>query len=430
MGMPTGLAGLALAGLTIPGALTQHAGVIINTHGLLNGAIVNSPAIISPTGANPGLISERSSSSNYSNDADEISKILQQSCTQKQQNGSAEGERERDRERSERKKHGSNSRNATTASDTGDDEKVATTTTTSSTSSSSSSGRKRRPISKQSSSELLEIMPDDDHRDRDRDKDNSNATETSSTASGSSRRQSPRMAGSGTGKSSSQDRLSGSKGGDEDKESSNNIKSWSSRRGKTTTTSNHSSREKNHNKTKANFSEDEDEDSVSATGDNDAGVPVTDVWLVGSDENGPLAVDGIRESNFAARTVIFHDVRRPGRCYSQLLGHLELIRGDFETQFAFVQMCIAEAMRFHRKKMATTIQEWWDQRIDRITRGGGGSNNNGSGVMCEAATEPAVLKVVKVETTSTGGGGKGSGRQKSNVKLRSGTGATVPASKC
>lgn len=429
--MPTGLAGLALAGLTIPGALTQHAGVIINTHGLLNGAIVNSPAIISPTGANPGLISERSSSSNYSNDADEISKILQQSCTQKQQNGSAEGERERDRERGERKKHGSNSRNATTASDTGDDEKVATTTTTSSTSSSSSSGRKRRPISKQSSSELLEIMPDDDHRDRD--KDNSNATETASTASGSSRRQSPRMASSGTGKSSSQDRLSGSKGGDEDKESSNNIKSWSSRRGKTTTTSNHSSREKNHNKTKANFSEDEDEDSVSATGDNDAGVPVTDVWLVGSDENGPLAVDGIRESNFAARTVIFHDVRRPGRCYSQLLGHLELIRGDFETQFAFVQMCIAEAMRFHRKKMATTIQEWWDQRIDRITRGGGGgSNNNGSGVMCEAATEPAVLKVVKVETTSTGGGGggKGSGRQKSNVKLRSGTGATVPASKC
>lgn len=351
----------------------------------------------------PSLERSTSSTSKY-NDADEISKILQQSCSQ--HNGTGAG--------------GDNERKKSSRANTVDDEESNSATAASSASSTSGGGRKRRQMTKQASSELLEVADAGEEKD------------SEASGAGTSRRQSPRMAGSGqvgqAGKgnnATAADRLSSSKDGTgaEEKESSGNHQQnhhtkggWPSRR----RGANHSSGKEKHPSAVVRVEEQDGDPDVQKVAVEEE-EPI-DVWL-GNGES----VEAIKEANFAARTVLFHDIRRPGRDYGQLLEHLELVRGDFETQFAFIQMCIAEAMRFHRKKMATTIQEWWDQKIDRITRSG-----NSGGCGGEAALAPAplatVVEVVKVVPTAANT--KSSSRQKTNVKLRSGTGAAVPASKC
>lgn len=75
--------------------------------------------------------------------------------------------------------------------------------------------------------------------------------------------------------------------------------------------------------------------------------------------------ESIREHNLQARKIIFQDIRRPGRDYSQLLEHLDLIKGNLETKLQFIQMCIEESQRFRRKKMADCIQEWFDKYVDQ-----------------------------------------------------------------
>lgn len=84
-----------------------------------------------------------------------------------------------------------------------------------------------------------------------------------------------------------------------------------------------------------------------------------------AEENDEELIETIKLSNLQARKIIFQDIRRPGRDYSQLLEHLSLIKGDLETKLQFIQMCIEESQRFRRKKMADCIQEWWDKYVDR-----------------------------------------------------------------
>ena len=82
-------------------------------------------------------------------------------------------------------------------------------------------------------------------------------------------------------------------------------------------------------------------------------------------ENDDELKESIREHNLQARKIIFQDIRRPGRDYSQLLEHLDLIKGNLETKLQFIQMCIEESQRFRRKKMADCIQEWFDKYVDQ-----------------------------------------------------------------
>lgn len=76
--------------------------------------------------------------------------------------------------------------------------------------------------------------------------------------------------------------------------------------------------------------------------------------------------ENIKQHNLETRSTVFKDIRRPGRDYSILLDHLSLIKGNFETKFNFVQMCINESLRFRRKKMAASIEEWWEKQIDGL----------------------------------------------------------------
>ncbi|XP_053681676.1 integrator complex subunit 6 [Sabethes cyaneus] len=71
----------------------------------------------------------------------------------------------------------------------------------------------------------------------------------------------------------------------------------------------------------------------------------------------------IREENYETRSIIFKDIRRPGRNYSLLLEHLPLIKGDLPIRKAFIEMCVKEALRFRRKNMANSIQEWWENQL-------------------------------------------------------------------
>lgn len=76
--------------------------------------------------------------------------------------------------------------------------------------------------------------------------------------------------------------------------------------------------------------------------------------------------ENIKQNNMEARNVIFKDIRRPGRDYSALLDHLNMIKGNYATKFTFIEMCINESLRFRRRKMADTIQEWWFKQTEKL----------------------------------------------------------------
>lgn len=90
-----------------------------------------------------------------------------------------------------------------------------------------------------------------------------------------------------------------------------------------------------------------------------------------NDENSNNSIDdeqkeNVKLQNLEVRTIVFKDIRRPGRDYSSLLDHLNEVKGNFETRFNFIQMCINESLRFRRKKMADSIQDWWEKQIDKL----------------------------------------------------------------
>lgn len=76
--------------------------------------------------------------------------------------------------------------------------------------------------------------------------------------------------------------------------------------------------------------------------------------------------DAARKHNLEIRTQVFRDIRRPGRNYTLLLEHLNLIKGDFEMKSNFINMCISESLRFRRKQMIDSIQEWWDKKQQQL----------------------------------------------------------------
>lgn len=110
-----------------------------------------------------------------------------------------------------------------------------------------------------------------------------------------------------------------------------------------------------------------------------AAIPVADAHIkresADTNDNQEEIVDddehkeNIKQNNLNARKIIFQDIRRPGRDYSLLLDHLNLIEGNLETKLQFIQMCIEESQRFRRKKMADCIQEWWDKYTEGISFG-------------------------------------------------------------
>lgn len=76
--------------------------------------------------------------------------------------------------------------------------------------------------------------------------------------------------------------------------------------------------------------------------------------------------DAARKHNLEIRAQVFRDIRRPGRNYTQLLDHLNLVKGDLDMKSNFIQMCISESLRFRRKQMVNSIQEWWDKKQQQL----------------------------------------------------------------
>uniref|UniRef100_A0A182THZ6 VWFA domain-containing protein n=1 Tax=Anopheles melas TaxID=34690 RepID=A0A182THZ6_9DIPT len=70
-------------------------------------------------------------------------------------------------------------------------------------------------------------------------------------------------------------------------------------------------------------------------------------------------LERIEETNLRTRSIVYRDIRRPGRDYAQLLKHLELVEGSRATRKHFVDACVQEARRFRRHRMVECIQEWW-----------------------------------------------------------------------
>ncbi|KAH8266751.1 hypothetical protein KR026_000070 [Drosophila bipectinata] len=85
--------------------------------------------------------------------------------------------------------------------------------------------------------------------------------------------------------------------------------------------------------------------------------PVTNPLILTDEQR-----EAARKHNIDLRLQVFRDIRRPGRDYSQLLEHLNLIKGDHEMQSDFVEKCIVESLRFRRHQMVSSIQDWWDRK--------------------------------------------------------------------
>ncbi|XP_030079875.1 integrator complex subunit 6 [Drosophila hydei] len=76
--------------------------------------------------------------------------------------------------------------------------------------------------------------------------------------------------------------------------------------------------------------------------------------------------EAARKHNIDLRLQVFRDIRRPGRDYSQLLEHLNMMKGDQEMKSDFIDMCISESMRFRRHQMVNSIQEWWERNQQQL----------------------------------------------------------------
>ncbi|EDW07712.2 uncharacterized protein Dmoj_GI14706 [Drosophila mojavensis] len=76
--------------------------------------------------------------------------------------------------------------------------------------------------------------------------------------------------------------------------------------------------------------------------------------------------EAARKHNIDLRMQVFRDIRRPGRDYSQLLEHLNMVKGDLEMKSDFIDMCISESMRFRRHQMVNSIQEWWERNQQQL----------------------------------------------------------------
>ncbi|XP_016981174.1 integrator complex subunit 6 [Drosophila rhopaloa] len=102
--------------------------------------------------------------------------------------------------------------------------------------------------------------------------------------------------------------------------------------------------------------------------------------------------EAARLHNIELRLQIYRDIRRPGRDYSLLLEHMNLVKGDYEMQQDFVEMCIGESLRFRRHRMVSSIQEWWDRK-QQLPGGGAGSGAGSIGAPAAATiAEQAVAK--------------------------------------
>jgi integrator complex subunit 6 len=79
-------------------------------------------------------------------------------------------------------------------------------------------------------------------------------------------------------------------------------------------------------------------------------------------------------SNQETRILVFREIRKFGRDYSGLFKELEKVKGNLELQHSFVQTCINECMRFKRKAMATSIEDWWEKK--HVCKNGSSATGN------------------------------------------------------
>lgn len=68
------------------------------------------------------------------------------------------------------------------------------------------------------------------------------------------------------------------------------------------------------------------------------------------------------KDNQDLKKLVFIEIRRLGRDYTNLFVQLEKVKGTFELQHSFVQICISECHRFKRLAMAKCIEKWFENR--------------------------------------------------------------------
>lgn len=89
------------------------------------------------------------------------------------------------------------------------------------------------------------------------------------------------------------------------------------------------------------------------------------ISLVNGDDNyDEVQIESWKKENQVTRSLVFKEIRKPGRDFKGLYQQLDNIKGSFEMRFSFIQMCINEADRFRRKHMASCIEEWWEKQCD------------------------------------------------------------------
>lgn len=144
-----------------------------------------------------------------------------------------------------------------------------------------------------------------------------------------------------------------------DSKSKNCLKSVNLNHTNNKTTNNNNSSNNNNNNSNNNNSSSKTTTTIKSS----ALLPVEN-----GDDTETLDGDEIKTQNQETRTIVFKDIRKYGRDYGSLYEHLGLVKGNFDTRFNFIRMCIDEATRFRRKRMADCIQEWWENSLDKVSK--------------------------------------------------------------
>ncbi|XP_046383317.1 integrator complex subunit 6 [Ischnura elegans] len=111
--------------------------------------------------------------------------------------------------------------------------------------------------------------------------------------------------------------------------------------------------------------------------------PVLNHMSEGEGEQCALDPAEIRRHNLQVRRQAYKEVRRPGKNFTLLFGHLKTIQGALEVRVSLLREVIQESLRFKRRNLAALLEEFLQGMVAASTapENIGGSNSYGfSGV--------------------------------------------------
>ncbi|XP_014272900.1 integrator complex subunit 6 isoform X1 [Halyomorpha halys] len=91
----------------------------------------------------------------------------------------------------------------------------------------------------------------------------------------------------------------------------------------------------------------------------------------------PSQINEIKRHNLMVRSAAYREVRRPGRNYDQLFGHLEGMKGTVEMKINLLKDVMNESLRFKRRTLASHLDKQLKELKSLVAENSHPGNNGG-----------------------------------------------------